>query len=245
MCGRYVLIDGKKVFATFVMLKDMKRAGDAFDELPRYNASPMQQMPVVAVRDGKLQAQKMQWWLIPHWSKDGKVNFSTFNAKAETLEQSKLFSSYFKGSRCLVPADAFYEWKKIPIVKEVRGTKRQVIDKIPVCICMKDDQPFMFAGLFSVWRSADGEEHPTYAIITTVPNKLIESIHDRMPVIVPKEHFEMWLDRDFKEAEKLKRLLAPYPARKMKAYPVSKFVSNSRNDSPECIKPANEYALLV
>lgn len=243
MCGRYVLIDGKKVFATFAMLKNLRPVGDPFNDLPRYNASPMQKMPVVAVRDGALVAQRMQWWLVPHWSKDGKVQFSTFNAKAETLEQSRLFSSYFKSSRCLIPVDAFYEWKKVAVVKESRGVKRQVIEKQPICIRMKDEKPFMFAGLFSVWTSPKGEELPSYTIITTVPNELMAPIHNRMPVILSQEHFEQWLDRDYKDTEKLKALLVPYPTEKMKTYPVSKLVNNSRNDSAECMKPTSPLPL--
>ena len=247
MCGRYVLIDGKKVFATFAMLKNLRHvgpasgeAGDPFSDLPRYNASPMQKMPVLAIRDGEIVTQKMQWWLIPHWSKDGKVNFSTFNAKAETLEQSRLFSPYFKGSRCLVPANAFYEWQKVTAVKETRGVERQVIEKQPICIRMKDEKPFMFAGLFSVWTDPDGKELPSYTIITTEPNELMAPIHNRMPVILSEELFTQWLDRDYKDTAKLKTFLQPYPAEKMKAYPVSKFVSNSRNDNPDCLKPLKD-----
>lgn len=113
MCGRYALVNGKEVYLTGSQMTKMRELGQPFNLLPRYNASPTQMMPVIYIRDGELVVQPMQWWLVPQWSKDGKVNFSTFNAKSETLEQSKLFSPYFKGSRCLIPAEAFYEWKKI------------------------------------------------------------------------------------------------------------------------------------
>ncbi len=237
MCGRYVLIDGKKVLASFAMINQIKDAGTAFEGLPRYNASPMQKMPVVVVRDGDLVVQKMQWWLVPHWSKDGKVNFSTFNAKAETLEKSRLYAPYFRGSRCLVPADAFYEWKTAATPVEEKGPKKKVTEKIPFCIRMKDERPFMFAGLFSIWKNPSGEDFPTFTIITTTPNELMSKLHNRMPVILPEERFAEWLDRDNKETAKLTKLLTPYPARDMKAYPVSKLVSNSKNDSPQCMKP--------
>lgn len=240
MCGRYVLLGGKKVFATFVLLQNMKRSGQVFEELPRYNVAPFQRMPVVAVRDGSLTAEQMRWGLVPHWSKDGKVAFSTFNAKSETLDQSKLYSTYFKGSRCLIPADGFYEWKKAAVAKEVRGTTRQVIEKQPMCIRMKDESPFMFAGLFSVWKDPEGKEFPSYTIITTTPNELVGEIHDRMPVILPEKHFEEWLDRERKDTAPLKKLLLPYPAKKMKAYRVSTVVSSSRNDVPECVEPIGE-----
>lgn len=237
MCGRYVLVSGKKVFATFELLKKLRELGVVFEELPRYNAAPMQKMPVIAIREGGIVAQKMQWWLIPHWSRDGKVKFSTFNAKSETLEQSKLFSPYFRGSRCLVPADGFYEWKKFSTTDESRGIKKVVLEKQPYCIRMRNEKPFMFAALYSVWTDKEGEEHPTFAIITTKPNELMTAIHNRMPVVLDEKYFEMWLDKDFKDTKALKKLLGPYPARKMKAYPVSKLVSNSRNDVPECMKP--------
>ena len=240
MCGRYALVDGKKVFLTFEQMKKVRALGQVFDLLPRYNAAPMQRMPVVAIRDSELAVQPMQWWLVPHWSKDGKVHFSTFNAKAETLGQSRLFGPYFKGSRCLVPADAFYEWKKSSAVKEVRGKKREVVEKQPMCIRMKDEQPFMFAGLFSVWKNDKEEEFPTFTIITTEPNELISEIHTRMPVILPERHFQQWLDRDFDDTSALTKLLVPYPAKKMKAYRVSRVVSNSRNDTAECLEPAGE-----
>ena len=242
MCGRYVLIDGKRVFATFRLIQTMERTGKVFEELPRYNVSPFQRMPVFAVRENKLAAEQMRWGLIPHWSKDGKVAFSTFNAKSETLDQSKLYNTYFKGSRCLIPADGFYEWKKAAVEKEVRGAARQVIEKLPMCIRMKDELPFMFAGLFSVWKDAEGKEFPSFTIITTTPNELVGEIHDRMPVILPEEHFEQWLDRGFKETAPLKKLLLPYPAKKMKAYRVSSVVSSSRNDVPECVEPLKDSA---
>lgn len=237
MCGRYALVDGKKVFLTFKMMKDLKQKGKPFDVLPRYNVSPMALMPVVAMRNEELIIEKMRWWLIPHWSKDDKPKFASFNARAETLEESKLFAPYFKSSRCLIPAEAFYEWKKTIAIKEVRGKQKEVEEKQPVCIRMQDDAPFMFAGLFSVWKNEKEEEFPTFTIVTTEPNKLMEDIHNRMPVILPEKHFEQWLDRDFKDTPVLKKLLIPYPAKKMKAYKVSRTVSNSRNDVPECLDP--------
>jgi len=226
MCGRYALVNGKEVFLTGSQMMKMRELGQAFKLLPRYNASPTQMMPVIYIREGELVVQPMQWWLVPHWSKDGKVNFSTFNAKSETLEQSKLFSPYFKGSRCLIPAEAFYEWKKI-------SDK----EKQPICIRMRDEKPFMFAGLFSIWKNKQGEEFPTFTIITTEPNELLKDIHHRMPVILHGKDYAQWLDPDNKDTGELRKLLVPYPASKMKAYPVSKMVSNSRNDSPGCWTP--------
>jgi putative SOS response-associated peptidase YedK len=238
MCGRYALVDGLHVFMTFQVMKTMRAEGKVFELLPRYNASPMQTMPVVAVRGGALLVQPMRWWLVPHWSKDGKPVASTFNAKAETLGQSRLFSPYFKGSRCLVPADAFYEWQSAPAVKTIGGKSRAVVEKHPYAIRMDGEAPFMFAGLFSVWKNAQEEEFPSFTIITTEPNALMAPIHNRMPVILPEQHYERWLDREYRDAAALAKLLVPYPAHAMKAFPVTKRVSNSRNDEPACLVPA-------
>lgn len=236
MCGRYALVDGRRTLESFADLYVKRKEKGLFDDLPRYNAAPFQRMLVFALREGEVVGQRMQWWLIPHWSKDGKIKATTFNAKAETLGESRLFLPYFKSKRCLIPADAFYEWKKIVTVAETKGKTKKVEEKQPMCIRMKDRKPFMFAGLFSVWKNPKGEELPTFAIITTAPNKLMASIHNRMPVILPENHFGKSLDRDYKDTESLKRLLVPYPASKMEAFKVSRYVSNSRNEGPECMK---------
>jgi putative SOS response-associated peptidase YedK len=241
MCGRYAIIDGKKVLASFPMLQQAVVEEGVFSGLPQYNAAPMQKLPVVAVRGGALTVQRMQWSLVPHWSKEPKSEFSTFNAKGENLEKSRLFASYFKGRRCLVPADAFYEWKKETMVKVVGGKPKEAVEKHPMCIRMKDEGPFMFAGLFSVWRAKEGqEEFPTFTIITTEPNELLAPIHNRMPVILGREHFDQWLDREYHDTDSLRKLIAGYPASKMKAYRVSRVVSSSQNNVPECMDPLPE-----
>ncbi len=240
MCGRYAIIDGRKVLDTFARLT-VRDTTALFADLPRYNASPLQKLPVFAVRDGALVVRKMQWWLIPHWSKDGKPSATTFNAKAETVAQSRLFAPYFRASRCLVPADAFYEWTKIVPVAD--GPKKPREEKQPMCIVMKDRSPFMFAGLFSVWKNEKGEELPSFTILTTTPNALMSGIHSRMPVILPEKHHAQWLDREFKDTNELNKLLVPYPSEAMNAYPVSRYVSNSRNEGKECMEALNADSL--
>lgn len=225
MCGRYALVDGKKVFLSFAMMKHLREEGKVYDILPRYNAAPMQRLPVIAVREGELRIQLMQWWLVPHWAKEPDTKFSTFNAKSETVDKKGLFLPYFRGSRCLVPASGFYEWKK-------EGSAKQ-----PMYVTLARAPMLFFAGLFSVWKSGDGKELPTFTVLTTEPNALMKPIHNRMPVILHERDFEQWLDRDFKDTDALKRLLVPYAPGEMKAYPVSSIVGNARNDVPECIEP--------
>lgn len=228
MCGRYAIIDGRRVIAAFPLLQHLSEKDKALSELPCYNAAPMQRLPVIANRDNALVVERMQWWLIPHWSKEPKSKFSTFNAKSETLETSRLFGPYFKSSRCLVPADAFYEWKIVSI-------------KQPYCIQLRDETPFMFAGLFSVWRDQEKEtELASFAIVTTEANELMSGIHKRMPVILPPESFVQWLDRDHRDTESLKKLLRPYPAEKMKLFAVSRIVNSAQHDVKDCMIPLRE-----
>ena len=224
MCGRYALVDGKKVFLSFAMMKHLREEGKVYDILPRYNAAPMQQLPVIAIREGELRIQLMQWWLVPHWAKEPVTKFSTFNAKSETVDTKGLFLPYFKGSRCLVPASGFFEWQK-------KGAAKQ-----PMYITLNTGPMLFLAGHFSVWRSADGKELPTFTVLTTEPNALMKPIHSRMPVILEERDFPQWLDRDFKDTAVLKKLLVPSPAA-MNAVPVSSIVGNARNDVPACIEP--------
>lgn len=220
------------------MLQQSHGAAEAFEDLPRYNAAPTQHLPVFAVRDGRLTAQTMRWWLTPHWSKEDSLSFSSFNARAESLTKSKLFAPYFKGSRCLIPADAFYEWKAASRSDEKGGKKSA--QKIPYCIRMKSKEPFLFAGLFSVRKKEDGTEQASFAIITGPPNELISSLHNRMPVILRERDFERWLDREYTDTATLSELLVPYTARAMELYPVSTKMNSSRYDGPDCLAPVEE-----
>jgi putative SOS response-associated peptidase YedK len=226
MCGRYGLVKGTGEQG-YGPLFSAEQVGDPFGILPRYNAAPMQMMPVFCIRENALRVELMRWWLVPHWSKDGKINASTFNARSETLSQSKLFAPYFRSSRCLVPADMFYEWQQGGTVKA--GEKQ------PWCIRRRDSSTMMFAGLFSVWKKNEEEEFGSFTILTTSPNEVLEPIHKRMPVVLPPEHAEMWLDRSFKDTEALSKLLLPCPPRDLDAYKVSSLVNNARHDQPDCL----------
>jgi putative SOS response-associated peptidase YedK len=206
MCGRYT--ESKRT-------ADVK-ARIAFDRaqmelMPRFNIAPTQMAPVVVVNDGEVVLKPMRWGLIPFWAKDESIGDHMINARAETLKEKPAFRTPFKRRRCLVIADSFYEWQKLPNSKL----------KQPMRILLKDEQPFCFAGLWDTWTSPDGSEVETFTIITGEPNELVASIHNRMAVIMPPEHHQQWLDPKYQEAASLTQLLVPYSADQMKAHPVS------------------------
>ena len=228
MCGRYIILSGRKIFATTELLEKLERDKIPYLDVPRYNVSPASKAPIVVNRKDGPQVLEATWWLIPRWSKTGKpdMQFPAFNARSESIDTSKLFAPCFKSHRCLVPADGFYEWKKI-----------SAKEKHPMCIRLKDERPMFFGGVYSIWKDQEEKEHPSFSIITTEPNKLMSEIHTRMPVIMPEKHFEQWLDPENIDLPAMKKLLVPYPDNEMTAYRVSNFVSNARNQGEECMLP--------
>jgi putative SOS response-associated peptidase YedK len=163
--------------------------------------------------------------LIPSWAKDEAIGHRMINARAETLAEKPSFKRALQKRRCLIVADGFYEWK-------AAGKK-----KTPMFIALKSRQPFGFAGLWETWKSPKGEAIHSCTIITTTPNTLMESIHNRMPVILRREAEAQWLDRAVDDPQKLLPLLTPYPDNEMTAYEVSQIVNSPRNDVPACIEP--------
>ena len=152
------------------------------------------------------------------------------NARAETIEEKPSYRLPFKKHRCLIPADAFYEWKG-------QGKNKQ-----PHLIKLIGGKLFAFAGLYSTWRSPDGTVIPSCTIITTEPNELVAKIHHRMPVIMAEESYDKWLTPG--EGKELKELLLPFPASEMESFPVSMAVNNVRNDSEECMKASVQGKLF-
>jgi putative SOS response-associated peptidase YedK len=164
----------------------------------------------------------MRWGLIPYWAKDKSFGAKAINAVSETAAEKPAFKESMKKRRCLIPADGFYEWKKL-------GSKKQ-----PYNIGMADDGLFAFAGLWDRWKSPEGKEILSCTILTTDANPLLKEIHDRMPVIIEKDDYDVWLDPGMTDPDKLTDLLKPFDARLMRVYPVSSTVSNVKNDGPEC-----------
>jgi len=170
----------------------------------------------------------MRWGLIPYWSKDIKIGFSTINAMAETVDTKPVFREAFQRRRCLVPIEAFYEWKKV-------GPK----EKQPYAIALVDRGLMALAGLWETWRSSAQETVRSFTIITTEPNELCAEVHNRMPVILPPETWPEWLAEKPFEGANLKEMLAPYPAKRMTMWPVDRRVGNVKNNAPSLIEPVS------
>ena len=171
---------------------------------------------------------ELHWGLIPTWAKDPSIGSRMINARAETAAEKPVFRTALRRRRCLVPADAFYEWKKLAEGKQ------------PYCIRKKDGSPLALAGLWEWWKPTDdGDDDEvirSFAILTTTANALMKKLHDRMPVIIQAEDFDAWLDPNEQDATKVSELLKPLNAKLMEAYPVSRHVNSPRNDDARCMK---------
>lgn len=224
MCGRFTLVRLSDFLNRFPWI-----APPDGENLPtRYNVAPSQ--TVAAVTNGQSKIDYLRWGLVPSWAKDLAVGNRMINARAETLAEKPAFARLLRRHRCLVPADGFYEWRRNPDGKT----------KTPMYIRMRGGLPFAFAGLWDTWRDARGATVPSCTIITTTPNELMRTIHDRMPVILQESDYQRWLAPTEAPAESLQELLAPYPAGEMEAYAVSKSVNNPRVDTPQNVEPVAE-----
>ena len=222
MCGRYSLISDLQDLA-----RQFEFDGSGFEHSPRYNVAPTQSVLTVTNREGR-QAEYMRWGLIPSWAKDATIGNRMINARGETVAQKPSFRNALQRRRCLVLADGFYEWQKV-----AKG-------KRPMRIVLKSREPFAFAGLWESWRDPEGETIRSCAIVTTQANDLLSPIHERMPVILPRELEEFWLDGDVTDSGALTDVLAPYPDETMDYYQVSTLVNKATNNGPDLIVPAGQ-----
>jgi putative SOS response-associated peptidase YedK len=180
----------------------------------------------------------MRWGFVPRWAKDPSIGNRMINARGETLADKPTFRMAFRRHRCLLPADGFYEWQAVP------GAPGEPSRKQPLHIGMKDGEPFGLAALYERWMSPDGEVLDTCTIVTTDANALLAPVHDRMPMIVPREHHVRWLDP--REGD-VRDLVVPFPAERMTHYPVSARVNSVRHDDAkviECVEPIAPRAEL-
>jgi len=201
---------------------------------PRYNVAPTDDVAVVVEREDTRRLDVFHWGFVPFWAKDPSVGNRMINARAEGLADSNAFRRAFERRRCIVPADGFYEWRKVP------GQRK----KQPLYITRRDGEPLALAALWEVWTPKDdaGDPQPLYSctIITGEPNDLVAPVHDRMPVILPPGAWERWLARDYHDVDALAGLLTPAPAELLQMWAVPSDVSTVGNDGPHLIEPVPE-----
>ena len=158
------------------------------------------------------------------WAKDVSTGAKLINARSETVTEKPSFREAFKKRRCIIPADGFYEWQRT-------GGKKQ-----PYFFRMQNEHPFGFAGLWEKWKATDGQVLETCTILTTEANEVLQPVHDRMPVILHREDYELWLDSDVRKMDLVKELLSPYPASEMMSYPVGTSINSPLNQGVELIE---------
>jgi len=221
MCGRFVLMTPGKSLAEHFMLDEAPSLE------PRYNIAPTQPVAMIKQKAGtSLRELKMvRWGLIPFWAKEAKMGAGFINARSETAADRPAFRAAFKMRRCLIPADGFYEWKKLEKGKDL------------YLVVLSDRLPFAFAGLWESWKSFDGELIESCTILTTDANDLVQPIHDRMPAILSPNDYELWLNPEIKTPESLKHILKPFPSEEMIMFPVSGKVNKASYDGADCVEP--------
>jgi putative SOS response-associated peptidase YedK len=222
MCGRYRLSRRKQIIE-----EQFETQPWDDDWLPRYNIAPTQPVPVIRQnpKEPIRQLSLMKWGLIPHWAKSADGAAGMINARSETAATKPAFRDPLKFRRCLIPADGFYEWSR-------KGKAKQ-----PFCFEVYDGELFAFAGLWDGWKNAGGEWIKTCSILTTTPNAVTSTVHDRMPVILDRESYDLWLDPGVTNVQVVSELLKPYDVRLMRCYPVSTRINHVVNDDEECSRP--------
>jgi putative SOS response-associated peptidase YedK len=215
MCARYTYVDSDgvlRVIVGFTVKSKMRPVAKELWLKPRYNAAIGDGHPIV-MNNGE--AAIAQWGLVPSWSQTRKVEFDTFNAKAETLSEKRTYAPLLRYRRCLVPADGMIEFRK-------EGKER-----FPYHVRLKSRAVFCFAGLWDLWH----EELLSYTVITTAPNELIKTLHNRMGAILHEADYRKWLD------EGDTGVLKPYPAEEMEAVEINRLANSPKNDFPEVLGP--------
>lgn len=221
MCGRYVLkADAEEIEKEFAAARPETEITGA-----RFNIAPSQMIAAVRQFDSERVVNALKWGLIPGWAKDEKIGNRMINARAETLLEKPSFRNAFKARRCLIPASGFYEWKRL-------GDKE---GKQPFYFYLKEKPVFGFAGLWETWTNETGEKLESCTIITTEANAVLAPVHDRMPVIVQPEDYELWLNPKEMDTDELQKILKPFPAKEMQSHAVSRQVNSPNFDAPELI----------
>jgi putative SOS response-associated peptidase YedK len=222
MCGRYAITTAPEA------IRALFRYSDQPNFPARYNIAPTQPIPIVRLDEGSRRFVLVRWGLIPAWVKDPRQFSLLVNARGESALDKPAFRSAMRYRRCLVPADGFYEWKPV-------GGRKQ-----PYYVRLRSGGPMAFAGLWEAWSGPNGEEMETAAIVTTTANRTLLPIHERMPVIVPPDAFDLWLNCREVDAETAATLIVPAPDDLLEAYAVSSAVNRTANDAENLIAPLVE-----
>jgi putative SOS response-associated peptidase YedK len=226
MCGRYEIHSHPAAIALAFGLAHPPEVA------ARYNIAPSTDVPIVRVNaEGQRELVRVRWGLVPRWAKDPSIGSRMINARGETIADKPSFRMAYRRHRCLLPADGFYEWMAVATAHGEPPRKQ------PVHVGMKDGSLFAMAGLAERWRSPEGEVLDTCTIVTTTANARLQPVHDRMPLIVPRDQYDRWLDPALTEVADL---IVPFPAAEMAWYPVSTRVNNVHHDSAaliECVAP--------
>jgi putative SOS response-associated peptidase YedK len=228
VCGRFLLATPMRAIAELFGIQE----ADILPEWkPRYNIAPMQMVPVIREWEKEGARRRtlslVRWGLVPIWADDPAIGNRMINARAETIASKPAFRQAFSQRRCIIPADGFYEWKKIgPRAKQ------------PMAIVGADRQPLSMAGLWERWRSKDepGEWLETCTVLTCEPNELLREVHDRMPVILARQDVDRWLD-PAAEGNSVRDLLRPLPSERMMMFPVARHVNTPAHDDARCFEP--------
>jgi putative SOS response-associated peptidase YedK len=222
MCARYVIISSPDA------IRALFGYGEQPNFPPRYNVAPTQPIPIVRLVDGKRSLALVRWGFIPAWVKDPKTFSLLVNARGETVLEKPAFRNAMRRRRCLIPADGFYDWQA--------GTPKRPYFVRP----RMSGEPIAFAGLWETWTGPNGEEVDTAAIVTTQANHVLGLIHDRMPVVVQPEAFDLWLDCAKVDATTAAALIAPAPETLLVCYEISPAVNRVANDDARLIEPAGD-----
>jgi len=225
MCGRYRLSRRKQ------LVEEYFDSSGEDDWVPRYNIAPTQPVPIIRQnpKEPRRELSLVRWGLIPWWAKDSSGAAGMINARSETAATKPAFRDALKLRRCLIPADGFYEWKR-------NGKEKQ-----PYCFEVNEGQLFAFAGIWESWKDASRKTKPmtieTCSILTTTPNTVTSTVHDRMPVILESDSYDIWLDPGMTKVDVVTDMLKPFDARLMRSFPVSTRVNHAANDDTECSTP--------
>lgn len=231
MCGRFVAYTDPDGLARFLVVDDR----EAEELPPSYNVAPTDELYAARVRDGRRVLVTLRWGLVPFWADDPRSGSRRINARAETAAKTPAFRDAFARHRCLIPANGFYEWRTGP-----GGVK------VPHYITPADGDLLAFAGLWSTWRAADDEEPlRTCTILTTDANASLSELHDRMPVVLPPDAWDEWLDPDHPDPRELRHLLVPAPDDALTVRPVSREVNTPRNNHAGLIEPVADQPRLL